>query len=46
MKAEVYWQNVLNIVNEQFFDGLKKALKCIIGNFDESLFLSQIIDDE
>jgi len=35
-----------NIFNKQFFDGLTKALKCIINDFDERLFLSQIFDDE
>jgi hypothetical protein len=32
--------------NEQFFDGFTKALKCVIDDFDEHEFLSQIIDDE
>ncbi|WP_455672223.1 DNA alkylation repair protein [Phocaeicola sp.] len=35
-----------NIWNELFFDEFTKALKCTIDNFDEHLFLSQIIDDE
>lgn len=35
-----------NMWNEQFFGGFTKALKCIIDDFDEHLFLSQIIDDE
>jgi 3-methyladenine DNA glycosylase AlkC len=35
-----------NIYNEQFFDGFTKALKCIIDDFDERKFLSQIFDDE
>ena len=32
--------------NERFFDGFTKALKSIIDDFDESMFLSQIMDDE
>jgi 3-methyladenine DNA glycosylase AlkC len=32
--------------NERFFDGFMKALKCIIDDFDERAFLSQIMDDE
>ena len=35
-----------NIFNAQFFDGLTKALKCVINDFDERKFLAQIIDDE
>ena len=35
-----------NMWNEQFFGEFTKALKCIINDFDEQLFLSQIIDDE
>lgn len=35
-----------NMWNEQFFGGFTKALKCIIDDFDERLFLSQVIDDE
>lgn len=35
-----------NMWNEQFFGGFTKALKCIIEDFDERLFLSQVIDDE
>jgi 3-methyladenine DNA glycosylase AlkC len=35
-----------NIYNAQFFDGFTKALRCIIDDFDEHLFLSQIMDDE
>jgi 3-methyladenine DNA glycosylase AlkC len=35
-----------NIFNAHFFDGLTKALKCVINDFDERKFLAQIIDDE
>ena len=35
-----------NMWNERFFDGFTKALKCIIDDFDEYKFLSQIMDDE
>jgi 3-methyladenine DNA glycosylase AlkC len=35
-----------NMWNERFFDGFTKALKCIINDFDERKFLSQIMDDE
>jgi len=35
-----------NMWNEQFFDGFTKALKCVIDDFDERTFLSQIIDNE
>jgi 3-methyladenine DNA glycosylase AlkC len=35
-----------NMWNEQFFSGFTNALKCIIDDFDEHLFLSQIMDDE
>jgi len=35
-----------NMWNERFFDGFTKALKCIIVDFDERKFLSQIMDDE
>ena len=35
-----------NIYNEQFFTGFTNALKCIINDFDERLFLSQIFDNE
>lgn len=35
-----------NIFNEDFFNGFTKALKYIIDDFDERLFLSQIMDDE
>ena len=33
-----------NIYNEQFFNGFTNALKCIINDFDERLFLSRIFD--
>ena len=35
-----------NIFNEKFFNGFTEALKCIVDDFDERLFLSQIMDDE
>ena len=35
-----------NIYNEQFFNEFTNALKCIINDFDERLFLSQIFDNE
>ena len=35
-----------NIYNEQFFNGCTNALKCIINDFDERLFLSEIFDDK
>lgn len=35
-----------NMWNEQFFRELIKALKYIIDDFDDHLFLSQVIDDE
>lgn len=35
-----------NIWNEAFFDGFTKALKYILDDFDEPLFLSQVIDCE
>jgi 3-methyladenine DNA glycosylase AlkC len=35
-----------NMWNEQFFAGFTKALKCVIDDFDERAFLSQIFDDE
>ena len=35
-----------NIYNKHFFDGCAKALKCVLNDFDESLFLSQIFDSE
>lgn len=35
-----------NIFNEEFFNGFTKALKHILDDFDENLFLSQIIDEE
>jgi len=35
-----------NIFNEQFFNGFTEALKCVVDDFDEHLFLSQIVDDE
>ena len=37
---------VKNIVNRPFFDGFTKALKCIVDDFDEHMFLSRIMDDE
>lgn len=35
-----------NMWNEQFFAGFTKALESIIDDFDEHLFLSQVMDDE
>jgi hypothetical protein len=35
-----------NMWNTQFFDRFTKALKCIVADFDERLFLSRIMDDE
>ncbi|MDL2246946.1 DNA alkylation repair protein, partial [Methanobrevibacter sp. OttesenSCG-928-K11] len=35
-----------NIFNEEFFNEYTKALKNVIGDFDEQLFLSQIMDDK
>ena len=35
-----------NIYNEQFFNGCAQALKEVIRDFDERLFLSQIFDDK
>jgi len=35
-----------NMWNEQFYCGYINALKCIIDDFDERKFLSQIFDDE
>jgi 3-methyladenine DNA glycosylase AlkC len=35
-----------NIFNKQFFNEFTEALKCIIDNFDENKFLSQIMDDK
>ena len=35
-----------NIYNEPFFNEFTNALKCIINDFDERLFLSQIFDNE
>lgn len=35
-----------NMWNEPFFSGFTKALKCVIDDFDERLFLSQVMDDE
>ena len=35
-----------NMWNERFFDEFTKALKCIIDDFDERLFLAQVMDDE
>lgn len=35
-----------NIWNKSFFDGFTKALKHILDDFDDHLFLSQVIDDE
>ena len=37
---------VKNIYNEQFFNGFAKALKCVMDDFDETKFFSQIFDDE
>ena len=35
-----------NMWDEQFFGGFTNALKCIIDDFDEHLFLSKVMDDE
>lgn len=35
-----------NIWNEQFFGEFTKTMKRIMGDFDEHLFLSQVIDDK
>lgn len=35
-----------NIWNKQFFDGFTKAFKYVMDDFDEQLFMSQIIDEE
>jgi len=35
-----------NMWNKRFFDGFTEALKCIIDDFDERRFLSQVMDDE
>ena len=37
---------VKNMWNKPFFDGFTNALQCIIDDFDERAFLSQIMDDE
>jgi 3-methyladenine DNA glycosylase AlkC len=37
---------VKNIFNEEFFNEYTKLLKTIIDDFDEKLFLSQIIDEK
>lgn len=35
-----------NIWDEQFFGEFTETMKCIMGDFDEYLFLSQVIDDK
>ena len=35
-----------NMWNKQFYGGYTNVLKCVIADFDEYLFLSQIFDDE
>lgn len=35
-----------NIYNIQFFDGFTNAMSYVLDDFDEKLFLSQIIDDD
>lgn len=37
---------IKNMWNEQFFGEFTKALKCIMDDFDERLFLSQVMDDK